>query len=203
MGRYMSSVKIFLFCFFIYFTSGCAGLFGPKLPDTRYQNKVSRLSKEIKQQSEVIQTLKDENLVLRELSGFKPKTGKAYELKDAQLYSQVIQSYRNNDEKQLLRSKNILLRHFPKSIYADNAVYLAGHLNLKKGQYGESLKFFDEVIKNFPQGNKRASALFSKGQAYSKLNLKKRAKNIFISVVKTYPGSPESEKAKRELKRIN
>lgn len=180
---------------------GCTGLF-KKAPDSSYQNKVTRLSREIKQQTEVIQTLKDENLVLRELSGLRPKTGKGYDITDARLYSRIIKAYRANDEEQLLRSKNILLMHFPKSIYADNAVFLAGQMQLRKGHYGESLKFFDEVIKVYPRGNKRASALLSKGIAYNKLNLKKRAKNIFSSVVDTYPGSPESQKAKRELKKI-
>ena len=53
-------------------------------------------------------------------------------------YAKVIQAYRQDDLKRLSQSNKVLLRNFPQSIYADNSLYLAGILLMKKKKVGKS-----------------------------------------------------------------
>lgn len=115
-------------------------------------------------------------------------------------YAEVIQAYRQEDLRQLLKSQKVLLKFFPRSIYADNSLYLLGILLMKKKRYGKAIKVFDRVITHFPRGNKRASAIFAKSVVYKNLNLNSNAKKYFKKVIKDYPGSIESQRAWVELR---
>lgn len=119
------------------------------------------------------------------------------------LYASLIKSYRKDDLKRTERHLEQMLSYHPRSVYADNALYLTGILQLKKGQLGESIRTFDKVIKSYPRGNKRASAIYAKGIAYKKLRLVKPAREHLLNVIENYPGSLESQRAKVELKLIS
>ena len=118
------------------------------------------------------------------------------------LYASLIKAYRKDDLVQTREHLETLIGFYPQSVYADNAFYLIGILQMKKGQLGESIATFDRVIKEYPRGNKRASALYAKGIAYKKLLLLKPARDHLMKVIENYPGSLESQRAKVELNLI-
>ncbi|MEO0335053.1 MAG: tetratricopeptide repeat protein [Pseudomonadota bacterium] len=118
------------------------------------------------------------------------------------IYASLIKAYRKDDMKQTQSQLDQLVSYYPRSVYADNAYYLTGILQLKKGYLGQSIQTFDRVIKEYPRGNKRASAMYAKGIAYKKLRLVKPAKKHLNDVIKSYPGSLESQRAKVELRLI-
>lgn len=117
-------------------------------------------------------------------------------------YAKVIQSYRKESLKETNESVQTLLKFYPRSIYADNALYLQGILQMKKGQTGQAIQSFDQVIRDYVKSNKRASALFAKSVAYKRLNLKNTAMKYLKMVMKDYPGSVESQRAWVELRLI-
>lgn len=115
-------------------------------------------------------------------------------------YAKVIQTYRKENLAETRIAVNTLLKFYPRSVYADNALYLQGILQMKKGQTGHAIKSFDQVIQEYKKGNKRASAMFAKSVAYKRLNLKGTAKKYLKMVMKNYPGSVESQRAWMELR---
>ena len=116
------------------------------------------------------------------------------------LYDKILKAYRKDKLKKVSQSTELMMKWYPQSIYIDNAVYLMAELALKNGHFAEAIRGFDFVIKRYPLGNKRASALFAKAVAYRRLNLAKQAKRTLYILIKTYPGSPESFRAASELR---
>lgn len=130
-------------------------------------------------------------------------TGKdVRKLDDVGLYSEILANYQVRDFKGLRIHLETLLKRFPTSPYADNALYLGGQLALEIKNYPEALKHFQRIVQYYPQSNKMVSATFAKGLAYKKMNLDIQAKKVFFDLRKKYPGSPESYRAESELKLI-
>ncbi len=143
-------------------------------------------------QSHVSASSKKDRMVLSGVDAFGPGEKVAY--------AKVIQTYRKENLNGTQGAVDALLKFYPRSVYADNALYLQGILQMKKGQTGQAIKSFDQVIKEYEKGNKRASAMFAKSVAYKRLNLKKTAVKYLKMVMKNYPGSIESQRAWVELR---
>jgi TolA-binding protein len=177
----------------------------------RYQTQVNRLSKQLKKQEDIAVQLKDENMVLRQLAGV-PESALTRVKKEGKkdlkvysekfLYSQIVDSFKKEDAIKLSRSLKVFLQHYPKSQRADNAIYYKGLLDLRSGRLAESLEEFDRVLDLYPKANKRPSATLGKALAYKALNLKDQSKLLLEVVIKKYPKTPESIRAKRELREI-
>lgn len=137
---------------------------------------------------------KKDRLVLSGVDAFGPGEKVAY--------AKVIQTYRKERLGETRLAVETLLKFYPRSVYADNALYLLGILQMKKGQTGQAIKSFDQVIREYQKSNKRASAMFAKSVAYKRLNLNKTAVKYLKMVMKNYPGSVESQRAWVELRLI-
>ena len=121
---------------------------------------------------------------------------------DAAIYAEIAGAYQADDEIGFKSRMQSLLTRFPRSDYADNALYLAGRMAMDHRNYAEALKYFQKILQDYPNGNKAVSAEFAKGIAYKKMNLPQIAKDVLGDVKKKYPGSPESFRAENELKLI-
>lgn len=116
------------------------------------------------------------------------------------LYSKVLESYRSRKSKELLKTIQILLKTYPDSAFADNALYLAGLLEFENGNYKKADQYMSEVLKRYPGSNKAVSALFAQGVIQRKIQKPKKAELILNQVKSRYPGSPEAARVALELK---
>ncbi len=121
---------------------------------------------------------------------------------EEQVYIDVIKSFRLRNQLALRKHVDILLKEYPKSSYADNAIYLRGQAMMQNRQYTEAIREFQKIGDLYPRSNKMVSALFSKAQAYRKLSLYDVSEKTFKQIKKQYPGSPEAERCDLELKLI-
>jgi TolA-binding protein len=134
---------------------------------------------------------------------YKELTGKDYgAMGEMGLYSEILTAYQSQRETEFSTLLSVFLQKYSQSVYADNALFLAGKMALEKKQYGKAVGYFQKVEDQFPQSNKKVSAAFAKGIAYKKMNLEKLALRVFEDVKKKYPGSPESFRASNEVKLI-
>lgn len=128
-------------------------------------------------------------------------TGKDYTtLSEVALYTEIIASYRSQDELALNTMVPVFIKRFPKSVFADNALYLSARLSLEKKKYIDSVRMIQKLLTNYPHSKKVVSAKFLKALAYKDLHLSNESKRTLREVIKMYPGSPESLRAKSELK---
>lgn len=178
----------------------------------RYQHQINKLSYQLKKQKQKNSNLRDENIVLRQLAGVpepalnrvksdSKKSLKVYSEKF--LYSQVIKGFKKQDIEATDRAANVFLKQYPKSKMADNVVYYQGLLRLRLGKLAESLTMFDKMIQVYPKANKKPAALLGKGLAYKGLSLNSQAQTLFNEVLNKYPKTPESIRAKRELRELS
>ncbi len=121
---------------------------------------------------------------------------------EGQLYAEIMDRYQAHDLWGFeLRSKAYLGK-FAKSDRRDEIIYLKGMMDLGERNYGGALAQFNRVLRDHPNGKKAPSAMFAKGMTYRKMNLAREAKLALREVLQRYPGSPESMRAKAELKII-
>ncbi len=131
-------------------------------------------------------------------------SGKDYKkISEEALYAEVIAAYKNGNMIALKARTLTFLKRFPKSQFADNALYLSGLMALQNKSYPEALRDFQKISRNYPHSNKAVSAQFSKAITYKKLNLSAESRRVFKEVMTKYPGSPESFRAEAELKLLN
>ena len=205
----MNQLTSLLFITLIISSVGCTTT--QQVETKRYQKQVNRLTKQLKRQKRISRSLKDENLVLRQLAGVPEpaiKRVKRDGKKDLKvysekfLYSQIVKAFKAEDRDKLKRSLRVFIQQYPKSKRADNAIYFKGLLDLRTGHLAESLEEFDRVLDHYPKANKRPAATLGKALAYKALNLGDQAKLLFEKIVSKYPKTPEYVRAKRELRDI-
>lgn len=100
-----------------------------------------------------------------------------------------------------LRAKAYLGK-YTNSDRRDEIIYMKGLLGIEEKDYGSALIQFNRILRDHPNGKKAPSAMFAKGVLYKKMNLTRESKLALTEVLHRYPGSPESIRAKVELKVI-
>lgn len=136
------------------------------------------------------------------MAGSKSKAKLGSQLPEGEkaIYLRVVEAYREGNVAQVYKFRDLLLKHYPRSVYADNALYLTGLLDYHKGRTAEAIQNFGDVTTRYPQSNKRVSAMYAKAVAYSKLNMPEFTKRLLKEIIDQYPGSPESQRAWIDLR---
>lgn len=149
------------------------------------------------------QLKKDVRLVIEKKNELEGKTARPLpSAKEKQMYEELVQAFERNDELSFSSRFQAMMREHPKSIFADETLYLGGMMAIANKQYGKAIKLFTQVIRDYPRSGKVRAALFAKGAAYKKMNLAPQASSVFSSVKKAFPGSPEARRAEVELRLI-
>ena len=116
------------------------------------------------------------------------------------LYSKVVNSYREHKIAELTKSTHLLLKSYPDSVFADNAIYLNGLLSFEMSEYAHAEQYMNQVIREFPQGNKVVGAIFAKAMIAKKMKKYSQSESILQQVARTFPGSPEAGRVNYEIK---
>lgn len=119
---------------------------------------------------------------------------------ERKLYEELVRAYERNDELTFQSRFQGMMTNFPRSLLADDSLYLAGMLSFSNRQYSRAIKHFAKILTEYPRSNRARAALFAKAAAYRKMNLQPQAVSVFNEVRKTYPGSPEAKRADVELR---
>jgi TolA-binding protein len=116
------------------------------------------------------------------------------------LYSKILESYRTQDSASLQKTLQLLLKTYADSVFADNAMYLAGLLSIEQNDLPRARYYFDRLVKQFPHGNKVVAALFATAVVEKKSRNFARSRIFFERVARLFPGSPEAGRVQVELK---
>lgn len=93
------------------------------------------------------------------------------------------------------------LQTYPTSPYADDAAFWMADCHYKQAEYKKAVLRFDEVVRNYPAGNKAPDALYRQGESLLKLGpgFREAAKRAFERVIKEYPDSARASEAREQL----
>ena len=108
--------------------------------------------------------------------------------------------YKGDAEACIDRFRKFLQTH-PSSSYADDAAFWMADCHFKQGDYKNAVLRFDDVVRNYPAGEKAPDALYRQGESLLKLGpgYHPAAKRAFERVLKEYPESSRAEESKRQL----
>jgi tol-pal system protein YbgF len=91
---------------------------------------------------------------------------------------------------------------FPDSPLSDNALYWIGECYYSQRKFEEAIDQFNDLILNYPQGDKIAAAYLKKGLALTELGRKEEALVVFKLQVSKYPLEEESRIAQEKIKEL-
>lgn len=118
-----------------------------------------------------------------------------------QLYQQALEKILKGSDYAAGRNElEAFIRDYPKHELAVNATYWIGEAYYGEKKYDNAVLKFQEVITRYSDHPKAAAALLKQGKAFEVLGDKSNAETTWKQLIKTFPLSPEAEKAKALLK---
>ncbi len=90
----------------------------------------------------------------------------------------------------------------PRGELADNALFWIGETFYAAAQYGEAMRYYTRVVRDYSDQNKAPDAMFKLALSYERTSDLALAKKTLEEVISKYPYSTPAASAKQELKRI-
>ena len=118
------------------------------------------------------------------------------------LYNNALRDY--NAAKYDLASQEFgdYIKYYPNTDLAGNAYYYLADIEFRQGNYQQAAKDYDQVLQNFPSGNKAAAAQLKKGFSLIELGQKEDGVTELRHVIQRYPRSPEATQAQDRLRKL-
>jgi len=93
-----------------------------------------------------------------------------------------------------------LLKSYPNSRQAPNALFWQAETNFQQGDYARAALICQDLIQKFPNNSMVPSAMLKQALSFRKLGKLQAAKILLQDVEKRYPGSPEARSAQMQLR---
>jgi tol-pal system protein YbgF len=119
------------------------------------------------------------------------------------LYANALRDY--NGGKYDLASQEFTdyVKFYPNTDLAGNSYFYLAELQFRAGNYKEAVGNYDQVLQNFPSGNKAASAQLKKGFALIEMGQKDSGVQELRHLIQRYPKTNEAVQARERLRKLN
>ena len=117
------------------------------------------------------------------------------------LYNNGLRDYNGGKADLALQEFSDYIKFYPNTDLAGNCYYYLGELQFKQANYQQAVQSYDQVLQNFPSGNKAASAQLKKGFALLELNKQDDGVSELRHLIQRYPHSPEALQARDRLRK--
>jgi len=118
------------------------------------------------------------------------------------LYNNALRDY--NAAKNDLAAQEFAdyVKYYPNTDLAGNAYFYLADLEFRQGNYQQAVKDYDQVLQNFPTGNKAPAAQLKKGFALLELGQKDSGIAELRRLIQRYPRSNEAVQARDRLRKL-
>jgi len=118
-----------------------------------------------------------------------------------QAYREAYGAWREDRHQQCIDLFRDFLKQHPDSDYADDAAFWMADCHFQRGDFKNAVLRFDDVVRNYPSGNKAPDALYRQGESLLRLGpgFHEAARRAFERVIKEYPDSARAEEASRQI----
>ncbi|MGZ4731715.1 MAG: tetratricopeptide repeat protein [Terriglobales bacterium] len=127
-------------------------------------------------------------------------------LKDAPppdvLYNNAVRDYTGGKNDLASQEFSEYLKFYPNTDLAGNCYFYLGEIQFRAANYQQAVQSYDQVLQNFPSGNKAASAQLKKGFALIELGKQDDGVAELRHVVQRYPHSPEALQARERMRKL-
>ncbi len=118
------------------------------------------------------------------------------------LYNNALRDY-NGDKNDLATQEfSDYIKFYPNTDLAGNCYFYLGEIQFRQGNYQQAAQSYDQVLQNFPTGNKTASAQLKKGFALIELGKQDDGVSELRHVIQRYPKSNEAQLARERLRKL-
>lgn len=97
----------------------------------------------------------------------------------------------------------LYIEQFPKSPLSDNALYWIGECHFSLKEYEKAIEQFNDLILNYPDGDKVPAAYLKKGISLAELGKKEEALLVFKLLISKYPLEEETKIAQQKIKELS
>ena len=118
------------------------------------------------------------------------------------LYNNALRDY-NGDKNDLATQEfSDYIKFYPNTDLAGNCYFYLGEIQFRQGNYQQAAQSYDQVLQNFPTGNKAASAQLKKGFSLIELGKQEDGVAELRHVIQRYPKSNEALQARERLRKL-
>jgi tol-pal system protein YbgF len=118
------------------------------------------------------------------------------------LYNNAIRDYNGGKNDLAIQEFSDYVKYYPNTEIAGNCYFYLGEIQFKQGNYQQAAQSYDQVLQNFPSGNKAASAQLKKGFALIELGKQDDGVGELRHLIQRYPHSPEALQARDRLRKL-
>jgi tol-pal system protein YbgF len=117
------------------------------------------------------------------------------------LYNNAYRDYNGGKNDLATQEFSDYIKFYPNTDLAGNCYFYLGEIQFKQGNYQQAAQSYDQVLQNFPSGNKAASAELKKGFSLLELGKQDDGVNELKHLIQRYPHSPEALQARDRLRK--
>lgn len=118
------------------------------------------------------------------------------------LYNNALRDYNGGKNDLALQEFSDYIKFYPNTDFAGNCYFYLGELQFKQGNYQQAVQSYDQVLQNFPSGNKAAAAQLRKGFALLELGKQDDGVAELRHLIQRYPRSTEAVQARERLRKL-
>jgi len=113
-------------------------------------------------------------------------------------------AWRSRDYRSCIDRFRGFLQTYASSSRADDAAFWIADCHFMQGEFKNAVLRFDDVVRNYPTGNRAPDALYRQGESLLKLGpgFREAARRAFERVLKEYPDSARAAEAKKQLEAV-
>ena len=118
------------------------------------------------------------------------------------LYNNAVRDYNGGKNDLALQECSDYIKFYPNTDLAGNCYFYLGEIQFRQANYQQAAQSYDQVLQNFPSGNKAASAQLKKGFALVELGKQDEGVSELRRLIQRYPHSPEALQARDRLRKL-
>ena len=118
------------------------------------------------------------------------------------LYNNALRDFNGGKNDLAVQEFSDYVKFYPNTDLAGNCYFYMGEIQFRTANYQAAAQSYDQVIQNFPSGNKAASAQLKKGFALIELGKQDDGVNELKHLIQRYPHAPEALQARDRLRKL-
>jgi tol-pal system protein YbgF len=118
------------------------------------------------------------------------------------LYNNALRDYNGGKNDLAIQEFSDYVKFYPNTDLAGNCYFYLGEIQFRQANYQQAAQSYDQVLQNFPSGNKAASAQLKKGFSLIELGKQDDGVNELKHLIQRYPHSPEALQARDRLRKL-
>jgi len=118
------------------------------------------------------------------------------------LYNNALRDYNAGKNDLAVQEFSDYIKYYPNTDLTGNSYFYLADIEFRQSNYQKAAKDYDQVLQNFPGGNKAAAAQLKKGFALIELGRKDDGIAELRHVIQRYPRSNEAMQARDRLHKL-